>query len=124
MKRLITILVATILVISLTGCATVLKGNTQEVTFASDPSKAEVYINGTYFGETPFHLNLDSTNTYAVEFRKSGYSSKTVLINSEVGVAWVLLDVLTGFVPVVVDALTGDWKTLDTNNVVMILQEK
>lgn len=124
MKRFITILIATILALSLTGCATLLKGSTQEVAFASDPAKAQVYINGSYFGDTPFTMELDSSNSYTVEFRKSGYQSKSFLINSELGLGWVILDVISGFYPVVIDAITGDWKVLDTTIVMTNLEKR
>jgi outer membrane lipopolysaccharide assembly protein LptE/RlpB len=124
MKRIITILAATILVLGLSGCATILKGNTQEIAFASDPAKAQVYINGSYFGETPFTMNLDSSNSYTVEFRKSGYQSKSFLINSEIGLGWVILDIVSGFYPVVIDAITGDWKVLDTTIVMTNLEKR
>ena len=124
MKRIATILAATILALSLTGCATLLKGNTQEVAFASDPAKAQVYINGSYFGDTPFTMELDSSNSYTVEFRKSGYQSKSFLINSELGLGWVILDVISGFYPVVIDAITGDWKVLEPTIVMTNLEKR
>jgi FlaG/FlaF family flagellin (archaellin) len=124
MKRIATILTATILVVLLGGCATVLKGNTQDISFASDPGAAQIYLNGIYFGTTPFTIELDSTTSYTVEFRKEGYRSKTVVLNSEVGAGWVILDVVTGFVPVVVDAVTGSWKSLDDNMVIQTLERE
>ena len=124
MKRIATILAATILALSLTGCATLLKGNTQEVAFASDPAKAQVYINGSYFGDTPFTMELYSSNSHTVEFRKSGYQSKSFLINSELGLGWVILDVISGFYPVVIDAITGDWKVLDPTIVMTNLEKR
>ena len=38
-------------------------------------------------------------------------------INSKVGAGWVILDVLGGLIPIVVDAATGSWKKLDQDAV-------
>ncbi|MDO5845574.1 MAG: PEGA domain-containing protein [Methanocorpusculum sp.] len=43
---------------------------------SSNPSYADVYINGAYMGETPTTLTL-SAGSYSVEVKKSGYTSYT-----------------------------------------------
>ena len=123
LQRIALIAVVMVLVLTIAGCATLFKGSTENVSFASDPEKAAVFINGTYFGDTPFELNLQSNDNYTVEFRKDGYTGKTVLINNKVGIGWVVLDIFTGFVPVVIDAITGDWKYLDTTDVNAALEK-
>jgi hypothetical protein len=40
---------------------------------------------------------------------KSGFVDKQVPVRRFVGVGWVLLDVLLGLAPVIVDAATGSW---------------
>jgi hypothetical protein len=108
----------------LTSCALIFKGTKQEVNFGSDPQRADVYVNGAKLGETPFAIELVTKNTYTIEFRKEGYESKTVLINNKIGAGWVILDILLGLVPVVVDAATGAWYSLDQKNVNAILEKQ
>ncbi len=105
------------LLLILAGCATIFKGPTEEVNFGSDPDGAKVYVNGQYMGETPMKLRLESSKSYSFEFRKEGYESKTVLVSNRIGAGWLVLDIIAGLVPVIVDAATGNWFYLDQTNV-------
>jgi hypothetical protein len=104
------------------GCATVFKGNSSEVDFFSDPSGAQVYVNGVARGTTPINLKLESNKTYTIEFKKEGYEPRTHTITNHVGVGWVVLDVIFGLVPVIVDAATGAWYELDQDAVNAVLE--
>jgi len=115
-------LVATALLVA--GCATLFKGGNEKVSFGSTPDKAKVYVNGQYMGDTPVQLNLASKQNYTIEFRKDGYQSKTVLVNSNVGAGWIILDFLGGLWPVVIDAATGNWTQLDQTNVNAALEKQ
>jgi PEGA domain len=99
------------------GCATLFKGSTETISYSSDPSEAKVYVNGQLMGTTPFQLQMKSNQTYTIEFRKDGYQDRTVLLNNSVGGGWIVLDVLGGLIPVIIDAATGDWYSLDQSNV-------
>jgi predicted small secreted protein len=101
----------------LSSCATLFKGASEKVNFGSDPTGAKVYINGQYMGTTPFELKLQSKQTYNIEFRKDGFQNKTVLITNNVGAGWIILDILAGLIPIIVDAATGNWMQLDQTNV-------
>jgi len=99
------------------GCATIFKGSTDTVSYSSDPSGAKVYVNGSLMGTTPFQLELKSNQSYTIEFRKEGYQNKTVILNNSVGGGWIVLDVIFGLIPVIVDAATGNWYSLDQKHV-------
>ncbi len=101
----------------LNGCATIFKGSTDTVNFSSDPSGAKVYVNGSLMGTVPLQLELKSNQTYTIEFRKEGYDNKTVILNNSVGAGYIVLDILFGLVPIIVDAATGNWYSLDQNHV-------
>lgn len=105
-----------LLVIFATGCATLFKGSSEDVNMDSAPP-AEVYINGEMRGETPLKLNLKTNDTYTVQFKKDGYETKTYNIGNSVGAGWVVLDIVGGVLPVVVDAATGSWYSLDEDNI-------
>jgi len=89
MKKLLSLL----LIVSITGCATLFKGSSEKVSFSSAPDGAEVYVNGSLLGKTPFELNMKSNKTYMIEFRKEGFEPKNVALNNSVGGGWVVLDV-------------------------------
>ena len=106
------------------SCATIFKGTTDEVSFSSDPSGAKVYINGSLLGTTPVQLELKSKNSYTIEFKKEGYEPRTVVLNNSVGAGWIILDVIFGIIPIVVDAATGSWFSLDQEHVNAVLEQQ
>ena len=118
------ILAVCLICIYLTSCATLFKGKNEEVSFNSEPQKAQVYVNGQLMGETPLSLKLETKKQYAIEFRKEGFKSKTYNITNKVGAGWIILDILGGLIPVVVDAATGAWYSLSTKNVNMVLEKQ
>lgn len=105
------------------GCATVFKGSSEKVSFSSDQPGTKVYVNGQFMGTTPVETKLMSKNSYIIEFRKDGYQSKTVMLNNSVGAGWVVLDVILGGFPVVIDAISGDWYRLDRDHVIGNLEK-
>lgn len=112
MKRLIT---SVVLVAFLgTGCATLFAGKKDAVNFNSDPGGAEIFVNGNRMGVSPVTLELSNNQNYAVTFKKDGYRDVTCNLNKKVGAGWVVLDVLGGLVPVIIDAATGSWNQLDS----------
>jgi len=108
----------------LTGCATVFKGTHNDVVFNSDPIEVDVYVNGHLMGATPVELKLESKKTYHIEFKKEGFETRTFTITNHVGVGWVILDLICGLAPVIIDAATGAWYVLDQENVDAILREQ
>ena len=124
-KRFIQLMAVTVMVaMILPGCATLFGSSKTQVYTNSDPKGADVYVNGVRMGTTPFTLNLANNQEYMVEFKKEGYKTIGQKINSKVGAGWVILDVLGGLVPVVIDAATGNWKKLDQDQVNAILEKE
>jgi hypothetical protein len=65
--------------LALSGCATVVCGPTEDITFTSDPPGADVVIGGAPKGQTPQVIPVHrSWDPVMVEFRKDGYQSVTV----------------------------------------------
>lgn len=106
---------------ALNGCATLFNDKTPSVDVASNPEGASVYVNGNYIGETPVSVDLSVRQEHAITFRLDGYKEKTYQVSRSVGIGWVILDIVGGLVPLIVDAATGDWFMLeaDTVNVIM-----
>lgn len=106
----------------LTGCATLFKGQRQMVGAGSSPVGAEVFVNGVSMGFTPVQLNLDVARAHQVTFRLAGHRDLTVTLEPRVGIGWVILNVLGGLIPVVIDAATGSWNYLVPDNIQVTLQ--
>ena len=124
MKKIITIALIISLFLLTSSCATLFKGTSSKLDLNSNPQGAQVYVNGNYMGDTPIRLKLESKNTYNIEFKKEGYETKTVNITNHVGAGWIVLDILAGLVPVIIDAATGAWYELDQKNVNAILEKQ
>jgi hypothetical protein len=118
------ICVLAIVALSLNGCAAIFHGSTDKINFSSDPSGAKVYVNGQLMGTAPLELKLQSKHTYTIEYRKEGYDNKTVVVTNSVGAGWIILDVLFGLIPVIVDAATGSWYSLDEEHVNAALEKQ
>jgi len=106
------------------GCATVFKGKTESIEVASNPPGADVFINGQLMGTTPATIKVNGTVQQSLEFRKDGYQSRAVMVTSSLGGGWLVLDIIFGLVPVIVDAATGNWNSLDANSVNTKLEKK
>jgi len=124
MKRFISVFLVISLFLLTSSCATIFKGNSSKVDFNSDPQGAKIYVNGNYMGDTPIILKLESKRTYNIELRKEGYKTKTINITNHVGAGWIVLDILAGLIPVIIDAATGAWYELDQKNVNAILEKQ
>lgn len=59
MKKILLVVISIIL-IQITGCATIFKGTSDNVNFNSEPQEAKVYVNGYSMGVTPVKLKLES----------------------------------------------------------------
>jgi hypothetical protein len=118
------IIIVVLVCVYLSSCALIFKGTKEEVRANSDPTRAQVWVNGINMGETPITMKLESKKPYTFEFKKEGYKSKTILINNHVGAGYIILDILCGLVPIIIDAATGAWYSLDQKSIDMILEKQ
>lgn len=116
MKNKISFGVVLCLCLYLSNCATIFKGTSEEVNFGSNPVGAEVWVDGQLMGKTPINFKLSSKKEYKIEFKFED-QSKSVVLNNHIGADWIILDVLGGLIPVIIDAATGAWYSLDQKNV-------
>lgn len=116
MKK-IGLVVAALSLSSLSACGALFNGGPANVTVNSNPPGAEVWVDGTNRGVTPATLQLSKKESHTVTLRRAGYQETTVTINRKVSGTYVILDVLGGLLPVIIDAATGSWYVLDTNEV-------
>jgi uncharacterized protein YceK len=73
------------------GCATMISGTDQPVTFDSMPQGATVIVDGKNIGKTPLIVDIPRKSKSAVEFTLDGYTSQKVDLNSGFN-PWVLLN--------------------------------
>jgi len=100
------------LLLATPGCATLFGTHRASYDFTSVPPGADVYLDGERLGHTPLKMDLSNHKSMVVTFKKDGYRDTTCRLDSKVGGGWVILDVLGGLIPVIVDAATGQWSQL------------
>jgi hypothetical protein len=72
-----------------------------------------VYVDGAKFGATPIALELDNKTGVTIAVKTKDGKQGACLLASSAGVGWILLDLLFGLVPLVIDAMTSGWSSLD-----------
>ncbi|MDF2444802.1 MAG: hypothetical protein K0S46_38 [Moraxellaceae bacterium] len=88
--------VAAISTLLLTGCASLVDGNSQPLSFNSNPDGATVYINGGAVGKTPVTITAKRKSaTQALRFSKEGYKDVEVSLISNIN-PWFFGNILTG----------------------------
>ena len=128
MKTVITTTLVALILIMISGCATIFSKSNYPVLITSEPEGAEVIIKNEKgakvgSGRTPTTINLDAGSgyfqgqTYTVIFKKDGYSEHKTQISRGVD-AWYIVG--NFFIPInwivgylVVDPITGAMWTLD-----------
>lgn len=108
---------------ALAGCGALFNAGPAQVTFNSEPSGAEVFIDGNRYGTTPLVVDLSKKENYAITFRMDGHEEQVRTISNRVSGTYVILDILGGLLPIVIDAATGAWYVLDTNSVSVTMTE-
>jgi hypothetical protein len=124
MKKTVSLIVLVTFVFMLSNCATIFKGEYRDVRINSEPDDTQVYVNGEFQGRTPLKLELRPNESYTIEFRRKGYKTEVRQIKNKIGVGWIVLDVIFGVVPVLIDALTGAWYEFDQRYVNAILERQ
>jgi len=94
-------------VTSLTGCASIMHGTSQEVGISSAPTGASVSINGVDYGKTPLVAKLKRKDNHVIKIELAGYEPyETTLTRKVSGWVWGNI-VFGGLIGLVVDAMTG-----------------
>ena len=107
----VTLAVATAL--AATGCATLFSSKAKTITIESDPPQADILVDGSPVGQTPAQISLSNSEPHAISIAKPGYHAAGCQLLTSTGGGWVVLDVVTGFVPAIIDAATASWNKLD-----------
>lgn len=83
MKNYTKILILTAGVAVLAGCASIVSGTSQVVSVNSNVDQAEVRINGTTVGRTPYNGQIKRGKDTVVEVSKSGYGTQSTTLSTK-----------------------------------------
>lgn len=79
----------------LSGCATIVTGTDQNVTFNSTPDGATVTVDGKVVGKTPFSMKIKKERNLSLKFEKEGYKPYTRKLKTTMN-GWFLGNIITG----------------------------
>lgn len=114
MKReLMAAVLASVMSIASGGCATILNDDTRLVTIQSNPPGAQIVVDGVPAGVTPATIPVSNSDDHHIVINGPG-GAQGCFLESHVGAGWVVLDIilLPLLVPIIVDAITGEWASL------------
>jgi PEGA domain len=107
---------ASLLSLSIVGCATIAGDNNRAIKVDSHPAGAAIFVDGQQYGTTPAVVTLP-TYIYggkSVTLRKAGYHDHTMMVNSKFQPI-ALLDIFL-WPTFILDAATGSLVKIDPAN--------
>lgn len=120
MKKVV-LLISTVAIV---GCGT-MAGSTEQVTVTTEPDDAKIVKDGSVVGRTPGTVSLDSNNPNDKSFtvEKEGYESESVRMSTSISGPVVVLDLLLGGWPLLVDLATDNLDEFDRTSYSFVLEE-
>lgn len=110
-----------LVLLSTSSCGLLFLSSEKDITLTTSPDAAEVWVQGVRMGTTPMQIELDNRSSHIITFKKEGYEDISCQLNATVHGGIVVLDVLAGLVPVIIDAATGGWKRIPEDTCVATL---
>jgi hypothetical protein len=111
------LIMAVALLILLNGCATIINGTTQDVAITTDPSEAELLVDGRETYKSPAKITLKRKEDHMVVVTKDGYQKETVNIKSVLSGAVAGNIIAGGLIGWGIDAASGGQNRLVPENV-------
>ena len=107
------------------GCATVTRGTTQAIHINSSPTGADVSIDGSHRGVTPFSIELARRSDHSLRFSKAGYRDAVFTVRHKFVGSSLVGNLLLGGLPgMAVDAVSGAAYDLEPETVLVTLPRK
>lgn len=122
--HLLPTLLAPLLLVASTGCASIMHGSTQQIAVSSTPSRADVTVNGQELGVTPVVANLARKDTHTIAIRLAGYEDYEITLTRSVS-GWVWGNIVFGgIIGLAVDAITGGLYKLSPEQVMAEMRDR
>jgi TolB-like protein len=111
-------LLAAVIVVATSGCATIIKGTGRDVIFTSNPPGAAIYVRSKFVGTTPCVAKVDHGADKIVEAKLPGYQTKQAILTTHFSghSLWLLEFSLA------VDAISGSIFTVDEGSLHLELE--
>jgi len=83
------------LIVLSSGCASIVSGRNQEVTFQSNPDEAIIKVDGRIIGKTPLTVNMKKKSGQNIVFEKDGYKPLTMSLETRMN-GWFWGNIVLG----------------------------
>jgi hypothetical protein len=122
MKRYTIAIFAVLLLAS--GCmGIIINGSSEEVTFNTTPTGADVSIDGAFAGVTPLSIDLPRGESHLAEITLDGFEDEAFQIRRSADAGIIIMDILfTGGIGLLIDLGTGAMYKLDPTEISTSLQ--
>ncbi|MFK5895069.1 MAG: PEGA domain-containing protein [Pseudomonadota bacterium] len=84
MKKLYFLVAAVFTTMFIVGCASIVTGTDQNVTFNSEPDGATVTVAGKVIGKTPLSVQIDKGKLQSLTFEKEGYKTHSTQLTTTI----------------------------------------
>jgi hypothetical protein len=122
-KKIIAGLLSVVILITVFSCASIVNGTKQDVRINSDPTGAQVSINGVKY-TTPAVIKLKRGSKHSLTFTKEGYEPVTLKIDKKFN-SWVFGNLIFGgVIGLIVDFSNGAAYKLSPDQVNAKLNKK
>lgn len=113
MPRILRVVFLLFLAFAMSNCATVFSPHRKSSMkiYNGRPKNAEIYLNGEFLGKAPMIARLHNKQLYKynlMEVKADGYVTGRYLIELKADAGYFILDMIGGFVPLIVDYATGN----------------
>jgi hypothetical protein len=96
-----------VVAVSLSACASIMHGSSQDVGISSSPTGAKVTVDNLAGAQTPYIANLSRKGNHIVKISMDGYAPAEMVLTKSVS-GWVWGNVaFGGLIGLAVDAITG-----------------
>ena len=115
-KGIMNYLLVVLCAFSFTSCGALFKGTTQTISVKSFQQGSTIEVDGQSF-VSPALIELPRNQNYIVTISKEGYETQQIKINRAVSGGIVILDILGGLAPLIIDAALGTWYNLSPKEI-------
>ncbi len=103
------------------GCASIIHGTKQDVSISSTPGDANITVDGTSRGKTPFVVELSRKNKHVIKLELNGYETYEMNLTRKVS-GWYWGNILFGgIVGFIVDPITGGMYKIKPEQITAVL---
>lgn len=115
--RLIMVISALTLAAFVAGCCSIIHGTSQEVGLSSNPTNAQIFVNGEQKGATPVTLDLKRDASHMIRLELDGYKPYEITLTKNVS-GWVWGNILFGgLIGLAIDAIDGAIYNIQPDNI-------